>query len=225
FFHNKKNELEGIDITIANEIAHALGVKLEINSQAPSFNAVVDQVENDAADIGLGSLSSTLTRGLHVSFSTPYLKVNKVLIVNRVTDLKLESEGTMPKGDQIKFGVIKNSAYESFLKEKFYTISKYASPNNVVSYGTLEAAMKELMDGKIYALFTDEIRANYLLKNVKSANIYSKKYMVDNQDDPLCLAVNFKNPTLLGWINLFVASMDDSGMANAIFQQYLKGLK
>jgi len=225
FFHNSKNELEGFDIEIAAKIATHLGVKLEINSSATSFNAVVDQVENDAADIGMGALSATLQRGLHVAFSTPYLKENKVLLINRVLDLKLEENDLSVKEDQLKFAVIKNSSYESFLKQNFYTISKYANPNRVVAYDVQENAMKDLMTGKIYALFTDEIKANSLLKNLPSANIYLKKRVIDGQTDPISLAVNLKNQTLLNWINLFVENFADSGARNVLSQKYLKGLR
>ncbi len=110
-----------------------------------------------------------------MAFSTPYLKENKVLIINRVLDLKVESDDDSIKLDSLKFCVIKNSAYESFLKDKFYTISKYAAPSRVVSYDSIENAMTDLMEGKIYAVFIDEIKANYLLKNLRSANIYTKK--------------------------------------------------
>ncbi len=225
FFHNSKYELEGFDIELAKEIAESLNVKLEFNSNAHSFNDVVKEVENDNADVGLSALSATLARGLEVSLSHPYLKVNKVLVINRVLDLKLETNESLVKKDQLKFAVIKNSAYETFLKKRFYTISKYADPNRVVLYNTSEEAMKDLMDGKIYALFTDEIKANFLLKKLRSANIYTKKLIIEGQTDPMSIAINWKNQNLRNWINLVVSNIQDDGTKEIFAHKYLKGFK
>jgi polar amino acid transport system substrate-binding protein len=225
FYHNSKNELQGFDIEIVNELASYLGIPIEYNTNANSFNDVISEVEADRADIGIGELSATIPRGLKVSFSTPYLKENKVLILNRVLDMKLESDDTSIRPNKLKFAVIKNSSYEAFLKKKFYTITKYTSDSEIVSYDNIETAMNDLMEGKIYSMFIDEIKANYLLKNLRSANIYTKKHIVENQTDPIAIAVNHKDTNLLRWINLFVDNIDYNGTKSTLIQKYFKGLK
>jgi polar amino acid transport system substrate-binding protein len=225
FYHNKKGEWEGFDIDIAKELAHQLGVKLEINSSATSFNEVINLVENETVDVGMGALSSSLSRALHVSFSRPYLTQNKALILNRVMNLKWEGDDPSFNKKDLKFGVAKNSSYESFLKEYFYTMSKYGSPREIVPYENLETGMQDLMNGKIYAIFTDEIRANYLLKNSHSASIYTKKQIIDDQTDPFCMAISHKRSALLQWINLFIENLNNNGTKNIFTNRYLKGLK
>ena len=104
-------------------------------------------------------------------------------------------------------------------------MSKYGSPRYIVPFDSLELAMKEVMNGNIYALFVDEIRANYLLKNIRSANIYTRKELIENQIDPFCMAVNTKQQNLLNWINLFIENLDNNGTKTIFFDRYLKGLK
>jgi polar amino acid transport system substrate-binding protein len=225
FFRNNKHELEGFDIEVSKKIANYLNVKLEFNTNANSFEDILQEVINEKADLAVSALSSSPHRALKVAFSNPYLKLNKVLIINRVLDLKLDAAPSSLHEKQLKFAVIKNSSYETFLKENFYTISKYASLYQIVVYNTSEEAMKDLMKGKIYALFTDEIKANYMLENIQSANIYSHKQILEGQTDPISIAINWKNSNLLNWVNLLVEDFEDNGTKEKLIQKYFKGLK
>jgi len=84
FVKNKPGNLIGSDITIAQDLATALGVSLKIDRTAKTFNDVVDIVNSQKADLGISKLSQTLARAKMVSFSRPYLTLRHGLLINRL---------------------------------------------------------------------------------------------------------------------------------------------
>jgi ABC-type amino acid transport substrate-binding protein len=110
FYHNKKGILDGYDIEIANDIAKFLGVKVEFNRSAVTFQDVVKLVQDEHADIAISAISATLSRGLNVRFSEPYLTPNQCLILNRILEVKIGNKVNL-NPDQLKVAVLGNSSY------------------------------------------------------------------------------------------------------------------
>jgi ABC-type amino acid transport substrate-binding protein len=219
-YQNANHELDGFDIALAKEIAKILGVKLEFNRNAKSFNDVIKEVEQGHADLGMGAISATPERGISVSFSQPYLLIKKVLIVNRLLDLKLDSKQI----DTLKFGVPKDSSYENALHEKFFSLNRYPNSSQLISYDNMDLAFKDVLAGKIYAFYTDEAYANSFFEKNKKAHLYVKKDILQRQFDPITIAVSWKNQTLLNWINLYIQSIRIDGTEDMLMKKYLKGL-
>ena len=61
----------------------ALGVRIEFLDGAPSFDAVVDDVAQGRADIGISKLSQTYYRLIRVRFSEPYITLSHALLFER----------------------------------------------------------------------------------------------------------------------------------------------
>lgn len=225
FYQNERHELDGFDVTLAKDIAKSLGVKLEFNRNAKSFNEVVQEVEQGKADLGMGAISATPNRGLYVNFSQPYLMVKQVLIVNRLLDMKVEN--ALAEGgwkDPLAFGASKDSAYETAFHDKFFTVNKYSENSKLIAYDRMETAFKDVLSGKIYAFYTDEAYANYLFEKNKKAHLYVKKNILSRQFDPITIAVSWKNPGLLNWIDLYIQSIKFDGTEDLFIKKYLKGL-
>ena len=74
-FHTRSpnGTLTGAEIDLAEQIGRALGIKVEFIDVADSFDAVVDLVAADRADIGISKLSQTYRRLHRVRFSEPYI--------------------------------------------------------------------------------------------------------------------------------------------------------
>ena len=70
FFKVDRNgDLQGFDIELAKGIAQELGVDVEFNRDAASFNETVDIVLRKDADIVISKLSATLSRSKKVFFT------------------------------------------------------------------------------------------------------------------------------------------------------------
>ncbi|WP_299199585.1 ABC transporter substrate-binding protein [uncultured Amphritea sp.] len=67
----RTQQLEGIDIDMAHELASSLGVKLTFIES--SFSHLVSNLENDACDIAMHGVGVRDSRKPHMEFSKPYL--------------------------------------------------------------------------------------------------------------------------------------------------------
>ena len=70
---SKTGKMCGFDVELAEGIAAGLGVELEFNRDAKTFNELVDIVSRHEADIVISKLSLTLTRSKKVLYSNPYI--------------------------------------------------------------------------------------------------------------------------------------------------------
>lgn len=77
------DQLTGLDIDLARAIADQLGVEVEFNRSAKTFDSVIKTVYNAQADLAISKLSRTLSRAKSIRFSSPYLKMRQGLLVNR----------------------------------------------------------------------------------------------------------------------------------------------
>src|SRR5262249_27785241 len=84
FMHDARGKFVGIDVELAEEIADKIGVKVDFDRSAKSFNDVITKVERREADLGISKLSITTERSLRVRFSEPYVTLQQAFLVNRI---------------------------------------------------------------------------------------------------------------------------------------------
>ena len=200
---NSKNELIGIDIEIAQDIAKKLDVKLTLNRDSKTYDEIIQTVANKKADIGLSTLSDTLERATMVRFTTPYWSLKQFLIINRLklstykdhadykkTELLLNQTG-------IKIGVIKGSSYVDFAK-KFFPLA------TIESYETLAQGIQDTKNTNLLAFLYDEVE----IMNWNSAHpedsLFLKSEFITQSEDTLAIAVNWQDGHLLSWLNLSI---------------------
>lgn len=220
FFMGETNDLDGLDIKIAQGLAEALGVDLDFNRSAKTFNQVVDQVYQLEADIAISKLSRTLSRAKRVRFSRPYLTMRQGLLLNR---LQLAEQ---TKGNQVieairnfngRVGVIQGSSYGSFIKQKFpdATIQAYATWDDIV-----EAAI----DGKIQAAYRDELEVKkVILKNPDAALRLQTIALTDTQDQ-IAMALPWDSQSLQAFVNQYLDTFKLDYTADAVLDEYADAL-
>jgi polar amino acid transport system substrate-binding protein len=222
FYLGKDRQLYGYDVEIAKDIAKKLGVKLEIEKSGKNFLDVVKLIEKSKADLAISAVSATLSRALTVHFSDPYLLANQCLLLNRVLELKIKNDEISFQHHNIQVAILKNSAYEEFANEnKLYFGEKFKN-FNFIHYENLDQAVSDVISGKIFALYTDEIHINYILNHKKNANIYVRKKILEGAFDPISIVVNWKNQNLKSWINLYIKRMKQNGQEKFLSQKYLR---
>ncbi len=224
FYHNKDNKLEGYDIDIAHDIANQLGISVEFNQSANTFKGVVTLVENDKADLAISAISGTLSRGLVVQFSDPYITPNQSLILNRLLEVQISNHVKIAPS-KAKFAILNNSSYEDFAKQNYEFFKNTFGDFSFVKYDSLDLAFSDVLDGNILCLYTDEIYANYKTYNNKKANIFTHKKIVKDAIDPISIAINWKNPNLANWINLYIRRMKFNGKEKILYNKYLRDKK
>ncbi|MDR3242224.1 MAG: ABC transporter substrate-binding protein/permease [Lactobacillaceae bacterium] len=91
---NGKDKIVGFDISMAQEIAKKLGVKLVVKDM--SFDALLGAVTTGKVDMVIAGMTNTPERAEEVDFSIPYFSDNNVLMVrkadankyNKLSDIK-----------------------------------------------------------------------------------------------------------------------------------------
>jgi ABC-type amino acid transport substrate-binding protein len=200
---DSNNELTGIDIEIARDIAEKLGVKLSLNRDSKTFDEIVRTVANRKADIGLSSLSDTLERATTVSFTTPYWSLKQALLINR---LKLSAYKDHPDFKKIELllnqagieiGVLEGSSYVDFAKKIFPLAT-------IVSYPTITQGIEDTKKAKLLAFLYDEVEIMNWNKLHPEDSLFLKSDFITRSEDTLAIAVHWQDNHLLSWLNLSI---------------------
>jgi len=200
---NSNNELEGIDIELAQDIAEKLGVKLTLKREAKTYDEIVQFVASRKADIGLSSLSDTLERAMTVSFTTPYWSLRQALLINR---LKLSSYKDHPYFKKIELllnqpgieiGVLKGSSYVDFAKKMFPLAS-------IKSYDNIAQGIEDTKKSKLLAFLYDEVEIMNWNKLHPEDSLFLKSDFITQSEDTLAIAVHWQDSHLLTWLNLSI---------------------
>jgi ABC-type amino acid transport substrate-binding protein len=218
FFYEKKGELVGLEVDLAKAIAKELGVNVRFNRNAKSFNGVVDIVARGEADIGLSKLSRTLARTQVISFSQPYLVMNHALILNRVKFAQFARDRALPeviRGFNGSIGVIAKSSFEDYAKRYF--------PNaKIKTYPDWPGVLKALRQGEVIGAYRDEFEVKRLLKEDPTESLTMRTVTFKDLEDTLGIAVGIGDPTLLAFINEFLAQRTDKLTVNKVLDALQK---
>ncbi|QGZ65724.1 transporter substrate-binding domain-containing protein [Paraburkholderia acidisoli] len=201
FFEEKNGKLEGLDIDLAKEIADKLHVKVRFNRDAHSFDDVVTLLARGQADIAVSKLSRTLTRATVISFSTPYLRLKRALLLNRVKFAQLAHGRSVPevvRSYDSTIGVVANSSYAG------YVVSNFPHAQ-VRSYATWDDVLKALNAGEVTAAYRDEFEVKRVLKVDPTASLRLRVVTLQDLEDTLAIGVNVNAPAMLSFINQFLS--------------------
>jgi ABC-type amino acid transport substrate-binding protein len=214
FFFNSHGQWVGLEVNLAQAVADELGVKLRVVHEAGTFNAVVDQVARGEADIGISKLSRTLARAQTIAFSTPYLTLNHALILNRIKFAQIargrELRDVMRSFDG-SIGVIAKSSFAYYARRNFpkAKIEEFPAWNDVL------AAVHK---GDVVAAYRDEFEVKRVLKADPTLSLTLRTVTLKDLQDTLGIAVSIANPTLLAFVNEFLAQRTEKLSVDKVLQ-------
>jgi ABC-type amino acid transport substrate-binding protein len=160
---NGKNELEGFDVDITNEIAKRMGLK--VNFVITPWDTIIAGLLAKKYDIILSSMAITDERKQKVDFSDPYYSTGSTLFVPNDTTL------TDPKiiKDK-KIGVTIGTTFEKKATELGAILTTYKNDN---------LAFQDLSNGRLDGILTDKAVGANLVK--------AKNYPVKILGEPLLI--------------------------------------
>jgi polar amino acid transport system substrate-binding protein len=214
FFEERFGKLTGLDITLADDIAKKLGVKVRFNRDAKTFDDVVSLLAKGQADIAVSKLSRTLPRAQVISFSTPYLSLKRSLLLNRLKFAELAHGRGVPeviRSYDGSIGVVANSSYASYVTTNF-------PKAEVRSYPTWESVLRALNIGEVTAAYRDEFEVKRVLKLDPTASLRFRVVTLQDLEDTLAIGVNVSEPTLLAFINQFLAERNTQFDVSTVLQ-------
>ena len=194
----RTNELEGIDIDLARELAKEL--KAEIQWVETTFATFIPDLQTGKCDIGMFGLAASLARAQAVEFSRPYLIASSVA-VTRKDHPKVKTWDDIDRKDvtvAVQLGSVAEPLMRSYLKNA-----------NVLAVQPPATREQEVMAGRADLLVTDLAVA----KKMESMHPWAKSLMPKTKlgNWPYAYAVAPGDQVWLNWINLFVDTVKRDG--------------
>lgn len=86
---NGQDKIVGFDVSLANEIADKLGVKLEVKEMA--FDALLGALKTGKVNMVISGMSATPERANEVNFSKPYLQAQQEVLIRKADKNKYKN--------------------------------------------------------------------------------------------------------------------------------------
>ena len=215
FMTTKGRQLTGFDIDLARDIASRLGVRVEFNRKAKTFDEVIDIVANKEADLGISNLTATLKRAKQVHFTRPYLVIKNYLLVNRkgLGRHRGLSVGEMANQRGVKILAEEGSSYMDFSSRTF-PLAK------IVSHKDRDRAIHAVLKNEAFALYESEDFIKTLFKNSPELYLYLDYLAIDGVKDTIAIAVHWENLHLLSWLDLYLKTVWPDATIDDILKKY-----
>lgn len=216
FYSGTGDHLQGIDVTLSQQIAEAIGVPVEFNRDAETFNDVVAKVALGEADLAVSKISRTHARARMVAFSEPYARLRHALIFNRLKLAQI-TEGrdiaTVVRHFEGSIGVIENSSFATFAKERF--------PHaKVIPFKTWDEVIDATITGKVDASYRDEFEIRKVAVDRPDASISLRTVTISDARDSIAVVAPWDRPRLLGIVNQVIDERPSQITADELIQLY-----
>ena len=190
FYEN--NEIVGVDIEIAKEIAKSMDKKLEVKDIA--FDSIINELNADKADMALAGMSITEERLKSVDFSIEYAISKQVVVVP--IDSKIENpEQIHGKTVSVQLGTVADLELSTY------------NDVNVIRQKKILAAAEDLKSKKSDCIVMDYLPAQKLVKSNTNLKILNEELFTDKY----AVAVKKGNIELLNKINIVLQRLIDEG--------------
>lgn len=219
FMFKKKGDFFGIDVELAKDMGKRLGVSVEFNRNAKTFDELIDMVAERRADIVISILSQTLIRAQKVRFSNPYIILHPALIINRLQaarQKRSKNPAIFLNHKSVSIGTIEGTSYVGFAKADY-------PEAQLILYKDWETASRDALEGNIFAAFYDEIEIKNWYKVNPEGAIYVQTLIRKDKKDPIAFAVHTEDTHFLSWLNLYLEIIKQDGTLSKLKDTYLKG--
>lgn len=190
----ENNEIVGVDIDIAKEIASYLGKELVIKDVA--FDSIINELNSDKADFAAAGMSITESRKKSVDFSTEYVTSKQVIVVRKDYDKINTLDDLNNKTVSLQLG----SVADLWLEEQYPTVK-------IVTQKKFLTAAEDVKSSKSDCIIMDYLPAQEIVKNNPELVILD----IDVFTDKYAIAVKKGNSELLEQINIVLNNLINEG--------------
>lgn len=190
----ENNEIVGVDIDIAKEIASYLGKELVIKDVA--FDSIINELNSDKADFAAAGMSITESRKKSVDFSTEYVTSKQVIVVRKDYDKINTLDDLNNKTVSLQLG----SVADLWLEEQYPTVK-------IVTQKKFLTAAEDVKSSKSDCIIMDYLPAQEIVKNNSELVILD----IDVFTDKYAIAVKKGNSELLEQINIVLNNLINEG--------------
>mgnify|MGYP004479645201 FL=1 len=202
FEYYQNNEIVGVDVEIAKEIAKKIGKTLVIKDVA--FDSIINEVKSGKADIGAAGISYTEERSKQVDFSSDYF-TSKIIVIVKDSDNEIDFNNLGTKKIAVQLG----STADTFVTNNY----KNATITRQKKY---LAAIEDLKNDKVDCVVMDELPAKQILSKNTNLKILDKILSSENYG----MVVKKNNKELLDMVNEVIEDLKESGKIDEYVLNY-----
>ena len=199
-----KNEPVGLDVDMANKIAEALGVKLELQ-QITGANRVPYLV-TDRLDIVIAAMGATPERALQIAFTSPYAALS--IGVFGPDSIAVTSPAELKDADH-RGGPRHDAGPE---------LTKAAPDAKIVRFDDDATAAAAFTSGQAQLLATADVVAKDLMDKDPKVQLKPKFIL---QFSPCYIGIQQGSPELLRWLDTYVHLGLLDGSLSALSQKWI----
>jgi polar amino acid transport system substrate-binding protein len=200
FIDPDSNEIRGLDVDIARELAKRLGVKLELVPTNPANR--IPLLQSRRADLVLANFTITPERAQQVDFSIPYFASGQQFLARKG---RLDSANQL---NGLRIGVDKGPTNEAVLRQKFPGAT-------LIAYDDTPFAFTALRNGNVDAITQDGPKLVGLLANVPDADQYEiPPFSIS--DDLIGIGIPRGEAALKAFVDETLLELEASGRAQQI---------
>lgn len=197
----ENNEIVGVDIAIANDIAVSLNKKLEVKDIA--FDSIINEVNSGKADFAAAGMSITEERKKQVDFTIEYAISNQVVVVKSDSNLTLND--LSDKRISVQLGTTADS----------YVTDNYPNATIIRQKKYLSSA-EDVKNDKADCIIMDSLPAQKLVSSNPKLKIVDGILFSDTYG----MIVKKGNMELLNKINEVLQTEKDNGKINEYIIKY-----
>ncbi|MDA3973551.1 transporter substrate-binding domain-containing protein [Enterococcus thailandicus] len=193
-----KDQIVGVDIDLANEIAKELGVKVEVMDM--EFNAVLAALQQGKVNLAISGISATEERQQTFDFSENYFAPPQKMVINKENANELTSLKSFAKK---KVGAQKGSVQEDVVKEQ-------VADAQLVSVAKVPNLIIEVKQGSIDGLVLEETVANSYIENNPELMLADVD-LVSSDEEAYAIALPKGEEDLQKKVNQVIKELQSSG--------------
>ena len=202
-FLDDKDDFQGFDVDISNELAKRLDVEAEF--VATVWDGLVAGLKADKFDIIIGQMTVTEDRKKSVDFTDPYVVTGSVLVTREETDDITELEDIKGK----KVGVGGGTTFED--------VANGVKGADVKLYKTVGDYIQDLINGRLDVIINDQLLMGY---NIQENDLPIKVTSEILNKDEIAMAVNKGNEDFVEKVNGLLKEMKEDGTYNEIYRKW-----
>jgi ABC-type amino acid transport substrate-binding protein len=200
FMTGADGTLSGLDVSLSRDVAARLGVAVQFDRSATSFDELCEKAARGEVDVVISKLSRTLDRQKVVAFTRPYLQLRQALIVNRIAAVRLKIEDyplDYLKTARVKIGALAGTSFVQYAAEMF--------PNaEIQEFPSWGEAVRAVRAGKVIAALYDDNEVIRLVRQNPDIALYVSIYVLKDKRDAIAMAVAADSTHLRDWLNAYL---------------------
>jgi polar amino acid transport system substrate-binding protein len=205
---DKKGQIIGFDVDLAQLMAREMGVKLQIVNT--EWDGLIPSLLTQKFDIIISGMTLTQQRNLKVNFADSYMELGQSVIINNSLKNKIKSYKDL---NSPNFKVVSKLGTTGEI-----AIKKHLPNAKYLSYQLEQDAVMEVVNGRADAFIYDK-PYNTIFANGKG------KGKVTHLDkpftyEPIAFAINKSDTDFLNWINNFLKQIKKDSRFDKIFDSW-----